>query len=94
LTELFRAYWACELDPVSLEDVAPLVDSVNAKAEAFVAWSEANGASVAATIADELRERGLFNAPGFLVEDEVFFGRQHLPMIRWILDGRTGPGPI
>ena len=28
------------------------------------------------------------------VGDEIFIGRQHLPMIGWILDGRVGPGPI
>ena len=27
-------------------------------------------------------------------KDEVFVGRQHLPMIRWILGGRVGPPPI
>jgi 2-hydroxychromene-2-carboxylate isomerase len=37
---------------------------------------------------------GWFQAPGFVVEDEVFYGRQHLPMIRWILEGRSGPVPI
>jgi 2-hydroxychromene-2-carboxylate isomerase len=41
-----------------------------------------------------LQERGLFQVPAYLVEEEVFYGRQHLPMIRWILAGRSGPIPI
>ena len=43
---------------------------------------------------NELRSAGLFQVPAYVVEDEVFYGRQHLPMIGWILDGRSGPVPI
>jgi hypothetical protein len=49
---------------------------------------------VAAELAALLRDRGVSGVPCYLVEDEVFLGRQHLPMIRWILGGRRGPGPI
>jgi len=91
LDRAFERYWKVELD---LEDAAAMrailaevgvtefdPDSDPDK-EAFAAL----GASLAAA--------GLFNAPAYLVEDEVFQGRAHLPMIRWILTGRTGPGPI
>ena len=39
-------------------------------------------------------ERGLARAPTTLIDAEVFVGRQHLPMIRWILAGQDGPPPI
>ena len=38
--------------------------------------------------------RGVSNVPAYLVDDEVFVGRAHLPMIRWLLNGRVGPGPL
>ena len=41
-----------------------------------------------------LEERGVFNVPTFLVGDQQFVGRQHLPMIRWLLTGQEGPGPL
>ena len=41
-----------------------------------------------------LEERGVFNVPTFLVADQQFVGRQHLPMIRWLLTGQEGPGPL
>ena len=34
------------------------------------------------------------NARFNFVDGEYFVGRQHLPMIRWILEGRQGAGPI
>lgn len=38
--------------------------------------------------------RGLFNVPAYLVGDEIFVGRAHLPMVRWLLNGHVGPGPL
>ena len=38
--------------------------------------------------------RGVHTLPAYLVEEQMFVGRAHLPMIRWILQGRHGPGPL
>jgi 2-hydroxychromene-2-carboxylate isomerase len=37
---------------------------------------------------------GMVEAPAYLVGDEVFIGRAHLPMIEWLLTGRAGPPPV
>ena len=42
-----------------------------------------------------IAERGLnAGSPAYFVDDEFFWGGQHLDMIRWILAGREGRGPI
>ncbi len=94
LTEAFRAYWGLELDPSSESEVASLVDSLDADGAKYRAWCAAEGVAAAAALANELREQGLSRVPCYIVEAEVFFGRQHLPMVRWILEGRAGPIPI
>ena len=94
LAEGFRAYWADEFDPSDLEAVRQLVDSISASGGNFAKWSQHEGPASANALADELMTQGLSRAPCYLIEDEVFVGRQHLPMIRWILEGRTGPRPI
>ncbi|MDJ0850649.1 MAG: DsbA family protein [Myxococcota bacterium] len=94
LEALFRGYWSLELDVSSLEQVAVRVDGVEGDGAAFRAWAAAEGRATGEALLAELRERGLFGVPGYVVEDEVFIGRQHLPMIRWILEGRSGPVPI
>ncbi len=94
LAELFRGYWSLELDVSSGEQVAALLDSVGADGARFLDWSVDEGPLAAAAVAGELRDRGLFQVPAYVVEDEVFYGRQHLPMIRWILGGRSGLVPI
>ena len=94
LAEAFRAYWAGEFDPSNPAAVDTLVDSIGPGVDDFRDWKERQGRARANALTEELQERGLSRAPSYFIEDEVFVGRQHLPMIRWILEGRTGRGPI
>ena len=90
----FRAYWSLALDPSSVAAVGDLLRSVGDDASGFAAWCAGEGPATAARVAGEQSARGWFGVPGYVVEGEYFLGRQHLPMIRWILGGRAGPGPI
>jgi 2-hydroxychromene-2-carboxylate isomerase len=94
LVEAFRRYWALELDAGDAADVAKVVTASGADPDAFLEWAESRGPDAADHVAGELREAGVFTVPAYIVGDEVFYGRQHLAMIRWLLEGRTGPVPI
>ncbi len=87
LDRAFAAYWRSELD---IEDRAALGGHLSAAGVAAFAENAAEFEALQARIA----AAGLFNAPAYLVGDEVFFGRAHLPMIRWLLTDRAGPAPI
>lgn len=87
LDRAFAAYWSTRLD---IEDGAALRRLL---AQVGVTEFTEDAAGLAAVRARTERE-GLFNAPAYLVGDEVFFGHAHLPMIRWLLTGRAGPAPI
>lgn len=96
IVELFRSYWAARLDPSRVEQVGGLIAAV-AGAEAaasFHAWARSAGPEALQALEAELRRFGLHQVPAYVVQGEVFYGRQHLPMIRWILEGRAGRPPI
>src|SRR5262249_33221085 len=42
---------------------------------------------------EEIFDAGVFGVPGYVVEREYYWGREHLPRIRWILGGRKGAAP-
>ncbi len=94
LRESFRGYWAGELAPDDVEAIAKIVVTSGGDSDAFEIWCEAEGPALDAQIAADLNARGVTVAPGYLVQGEFFHGRQHLPMIEWILGGREGPVPI
>jgi 2-hydroxychromene-2-carboxylate isomerase len=94
LEELFRRYWALDLDASDPADVVDVLRALGLYSGDFEPWVADEGAREAERVAGALREAGVPQTPAYLLQDEVFLGRQHLPMIRWILNGRAGPPPI
>ena len=95
LRELFRRYWRGDLDPTALPEVVNVLEGLGCEVSAFRAWTQGAAARRAhAAAAATLAGMGVNQGPAYVLDGEVFYGRQHLPMLRWILDGRSGPGPI
>ena len=91
---VFERYWNARLD---IEDARAIAAALAGADVATFGWDEfAAGAG-----RDEyehtvraLREGGVFDVPAYVVGGDVFFGRQHLPMIEWLLTGRSGEPPL
>ena len=81
-------FWAARLD---IEDAGAIADVL---AELGAPQFAGHDAKELATHQAALAERGVFNVPTFLVRGQQFVGRQHLPMIRWLLTGQEGAGPL
>jgi 2-hydroxychromene-2-carboxylate isomerase len=94
LEEAFRRYWGMDLDPTKDADVVALVEKPGLDAGRFRDWAASNGPTALEAVASALSDAGVDQGPAYLVDSEVFYGRQHLPMIRWILAGRRGERPI
>ena len=88
----YERFWKRELD---VEDVA-VVEAVLAEAGADTSGFRAEARAGRAGYEEMQRQifdAGIFGVPGYVVEGEYYFGREHLPRIRWILGGRRGPSP-
>lgn len=86
---VFRDFWSGRLDiesPVALAGVVAELDFELGDTSPLPAEFEEHKAA--------LTERGVFAVPTYIVADQLFTGRQHLPMIRWLLTGGEGPGPL
>ena len=82
------AFWAGNLE-LDREPLAGVLDELGAPGFADHDFA----ADLAAHKAD-VESRGVYNVPTYVVEGQHFLGRQHLPMIRWLLTGSDGPGPL
>ncbi len=94
LTRVFEGYWGGELDLADPQAVRALIEELGIFARDFPAHCQGDGAGRLAALEASLRAAGVFDVPACVVGGEVFLGRQHLPMVRWLLEGRTGPPPI
>ena len=87
LDRIFRQYWEDDLDIEDRDIISRLLSAAGVvDLELDMARFEA--------LQDSLAQAGVFGTPAYLVDGEIFLGRAHLPMIRWILSNRAGPPPI
>jgi len=94
LEEAFRRYWALELDPDNPDDLATLLEDLSFEIMAFRRWAAEHGKEAIRSLGSELADAQVYQGPAYVWNGEVFYGRQHLPMIRWLLEGASGDRPI
>lgn len=89
---LQRAFRAAFVDGDDVENPVQVAEWV--AVPGFADFCEGQGKRQLQDESAALNEQGLVVAPGFVCDGEVFQGRQHLPMIRWIIQGRQGTPPV
>lgn len=93
LDVVYPPFWRRELD---IEDLGVLERSLalaGLETAGFDAWAHGPGRERHDLVNQAAFDAGVYGVPSFLVEDEMWFGREHLPRIAWILAGRRGPAP-
>ena len=92
--QLFDEYWSEAIDIESPAALRAVLQEVGADLpEASVALGKESVDRFEQT-QRSLRAAGAIGAPGYLVGGEYFLGRAHLPMVRFLLSGKSGPPPI
>ncbi|MDA1076429.1 MAG: DsbA family protein [Proteobacteria bacterium] len=92
LRTAFRCYW--QREPVDGAAVRGLLDDMGLESDDRGEAHDTDLEDRMQAIDTYLKNLGIFNTPTYLIGEELFIGRAHLPMIRWILQGRTGQPPI
>ena len=91
LDRVFTRYWSEHLDLEDERAIRGVLAEAGADAAAFDV--DAARPQYDQCLA-ELSAAGVILTPAYLLGDELFIGRAHLPMIRWLLEGKAGPPPI
>ena len=94
LDDVSERFWKRELD---VEDPAVLTEclrAAGADATDFEDYLRAEGRALHDRHRQEAWDTGVFGVPTFrLPDDEIFFGREQIPLVRWKLTGCEGPPP-
>ena len=83
---MFERFWQRALDIECIEVVAAVLAEAGCDQRDFSAWVDEGRAEVAA-ISRAAEDIGVFGVPTFVLDGEVFWGREHLPHIRAMLTG-------
>ena len=73
--------------------VAEVLSAVGCPIEGFADFALADEVN-SDTWKDSLLDRGILSAPALVLDEEIFLGREHLPLISWMLKGRVGNPPV
>jgi 2-hydroxychromene-2-carboxylate isomerase len=99
--EILRAYtrgvylpfWRRELDVEDTAVITATLEQAGADVSGFAAFAGAEGRAEHDAMQPAIFDAGIFGVPTYVIDGEVFFGREHLPRVRWMVGGRQGPAP-
>ncbi|PPQ36647.1 DsbA family protein [Rhodopila globiformis] len=81
---VFERFWKRDLDIESVNALAAVLSQAGADGAGFAVEADALR-DEAVAISRAAEARGVFGVPTFVVADEIFWGREHLPEIRAML---------
>jgi 2-hydroxychromene-2-carboxylate isomerase len=81
----FERFWKRELDIEDPAVVTAVLAEVGADAAGIASYLAGEGPAELQRLCREGEEKGVFGVPSFIVDGELFWGREHLPDIRDIL---------
>ena len=93
LDHVYELFWKREIDVENLNEVETALSHSGCRVEEFANFAGIEGKNQLEAIQQEINAAGIFGVPTFVIDSEVYFGREHVPMIRWILDGKKGTAP-
>lgn len=93
LETVYSSFWRRELDIEDINVVIQCLESVGVDSTKFEHFATGEGKLMHDQILETRFDAGMYGVPTYVVGEDVFFGREHLPYIRWILSGKNGPAP-
>ena len=89
----YERFWRRELDAEDPAVVTGVLAEAGADVAGFEDFHQGPGRAEHDAMQAATFDAGIYGVPGYVVDGEYFFGRENLPMVRWILTGRQGPAP-
>jgi len=85
---IFERFWKRELDIEDVGVISGVLAEAGGDPAGFVDYAAGPGPAELETICRDAETAGVFGVPSFIVDGELFWGREHLPDIRETLAAR------
>ncbi len=89
----YERFWCRELDIENIEVVIGVLKEAGVNTTGFEAYQQSEGRIIHDELQDVILDKGYFGVPTYVIDGESYFGREHLPRVRWHLAGCQGPVP-
>ena len=93
LDHIYEQFWIRAIDVEDTDELLGAMSQVGIDSTGFEKYAEGTGRRYHDDFQAQLHEEGIYGVPSFILDNQDFFGRENLPMVRWILGGKKGPAP-
>jgi 2-hydroxychromene-2-carboxylate isomerase len=93
LDHVYPRFWVRDFDAEDPGTVSAALALAGADTDGFAEYAAGSGRAFHDASQEAIFAAGIFGVPGYVIEGEYYFGREHLPTVRWMLTGRQGPQP-
>ena len=90
---VYERFWRRELDLEDIQVVTALISEAGAENAGFEAWFNEEGKTEQDEMQMRFLQSGIYGVPTYRIAGQTYFGREHLPRVRWHLEGEVGPRP-
>lgn len=78
---VFERFWRRDLDIENLDVVAAVLDEAGIPSDGFTNYLAGPGQAAHDAVRATAEDKGVFGVPSLIVGDELFWGREHLPLV-------------
>ena len=93
LEAVYPPFWRRELDIEDISVVETCLQEAGVDASGFAAFASGPGRALHDELQPQFHSSGIYGVPTYVLGDDILFGREHIPYIRWVLTGQKGPAP-
>ena len=93
LDAIYPSFWRRELDIEDIDVVKRCLEAAGVESAGFDDFVNGEGRQMHDHILAHRFDAGMYGVPTYVLAEGVFFGREHLPYIRWVLTGKRGAAP-
>ncbi|MEL7042713.1 MAG: DsbA family protein [Pseudomonadota bacterium] len=90
---VYPPFWRRELDIENLSVVETCLRKAGIDPAGFAAFAVDEGRQLHDALQAQFHPNVIYGVPTYVLGDEVLFGREHIPYIRWALTGSEGRAP-
>ncbi len=90
---IYDLFWKEMLDIEDPKVIGAQLKAAGAALAGFEDYLDGEGRTYHDDLQDEILDLGYFGVPTYVIDGEVYFGREHLSRVRWHLAGKPGPLP-
>lgn len=90
---VYPPFWRRELDIEDIAVVTGCLEQAGIETSGFIEFASGKGRALHDQLQPQFHPSGIYGVPTYVLGEEILFGREHIPYLRWALSGRQGPPP-